>query len=114
MKTKHFMRLLAGSMMAMFAVVFLNSGRLYAQHVEKDAADDERDWPQHTTLVLGGGLNYNMSKGPYQIDGNSYDVGHGYGPEFHLGLELPIGTDWMFAPRFNYSVIATTNPDGVL
>jgi outer membrane protein OmpA-like peptidoglycan-associated protein len=118
MKTKHYLRLLTGSALALLACLFLTSGRLYAQDKEneheRDAAEDhEMGWPHKLTLVLGGGLNYNMANGPYTLDHNLYDAGHGYMPEFHAGLEIPMSTHWMFAPRLNYEGFSAELNDGV-
>jgi outer membrane protein OmpA-like peptidoglycan-associated protein len=117
MKTKNYLRFLMGSALAVLTCLILTSGRLYAQSSEveheRDAAEDhEMDYPHKLTLVLGGGVNYNMANGPYILDHNLYDVGHWYMPEFHLGLEIPIATKVMFAPRLNYEGIGAEFTDG--
>jgi len=131
MNTKHYFRLLTGAALVMLTCLFLNPGKMFAQGddardqqerqaraashtgTESDAANDnEVDWPHKLTLVLGGGVNYNMANGPYILDHNLYDRGHWYMPEFHLGFEIPIATNWMFAPRLDYEGIGGEFTDG--
>ncbi|MEO6940009.1 MAG: OmpA family protein [Candidatus Kapaibacterium sp.] len=78
------------------------------------AMGDKPTWPQKLTLGFGLAGNFNSpSSDSYTVDGITYS--HGvmvFGPEFHLLLEVPIGTNLMFAPRLAYNNYSTQWDNG--
>ncbi len=82
------------------------------------AQTTEGNYPQRLTLVIGGGLNWNMADGPYNPDGHvpapntvMPKQGDYNTPEFHLGLEIPIVSGFMFSPRLNYNDLSSVLDD---
>jgi outer membrane protein OmpA-like peptidoglycan-associated protein len=83
----------------------------------------EGNYPQKLTLVIGGGLNWNMADGPYNPDGRTFPPtagatgtlepkqGEYNTPEFHIGLEIPVTSGFMFAPRLNYNDLSAVLDD---
>jgi outer membrane protein OmpA-like peptidoglycan-associated protein len=80
----------------------------------------EGNYPQKLTLVIGGGLNWNMADGPYRPLGvaptlapNTLEAKQGdYNtPEFHIGLEIPVTSGFMFTPRLNYNDLSSVLDD---
>jgi outer membrane protein OmpA-like peptidoglycan-associated protein len=85
----------------------------------------EGNYPQKLTLVIGGGLNWNMADGPYTPDQNNPNVpqftqapgslmpkqGEYNTPEFHIGLEIPVTSGFMFSPRLNYNDLSAVLDD---
>ena len=88
------------------------------------AQTTEGNYPQKLTLVIGGGLNWNMADGPYQpytapetsfptpADGMLAAKQGDYNtPEFHIGLEIPVASGFMFSPRLNYNDLSSVMDD---
>lgn len=77
----------------------------------------DANYPQDLTLVIGGGLNWNMADGPYRPTGAAPATGleakrGDYNtPEFHLGLEIPVTSGFMFTPRLNYNDLSAVLDD---
>ncbi|MDP4235126.1 MAG: OmpA family protein, partial [Bacteroidota bacterium] len=132
MKSKSYVRLLAGAALAVLVSCSLGTGKIYGQsddqreranreketerehESEKDAAEDATvSWPHKLTLGVGGGVDGNFAKGAYALDQNTYENGSGLGPEAHLLLEIPISSHFMIVPRVSYNVISAAFTDGV-
>jgi len=87
------------------------------------AQTTEGNYPQKLTLVIGGGLNWNMADGFYNPDGRTFPPTTGatgesnpkqgdYNtPEFHIGLEIPVASGFMFSPRLNYNDLSSVLDD---
>lgn len=87
------------------------------------AQTTEGNYPQKLTLVIGGGLNWNMADGPYNPDGRTFPPttgavgtlepkqGEYNTPEFHIGLEIPVASGFMFSPRLNYNDLSAVLDD---
>lgn len=90
---------------------------------DASAQTADANYPQKLTLVIGGGLNWNMADGPYNPDGRTFPPTTGatgvsqpkqgdYNtPEFHIGLEIPVASGFMFAPRLNYNDLSSVMDD---
>lgn len=113
---KNLRRLIGAAALALAATVVAVPQNTSAQN-----RMDEGNYPQKLTLVIGGGLNWNMADGPYNPDNyidpldrampkqGDYNL-----PEFHLGLEIPVADGFMFTPRLNYNDLSSVmDDDGV-
>lgn len=119
MFNKNFRRLIGTAAIALSALVL-------AAPQNASAQNDEGNYPQKLTLVIGGGLNWNMADGPYTPDINNPAITPGFTPaagsvmpkqgeyntpEFHIGLEIPVASGFMFSPRLNYNDLSSVLDD---
>ncbi len=98
--------------LALFAISF-SAPNSYAQQSATGATVEEPTWPTTFTLGFGAAANGNwQSSGTFSTGDATNDANQNFGytgssmairPEFHLLAEIPIGTNWMFAPRIAYN-----------
>jgi hypothetical protein len=81
------------------------SNPTFAQKGGVGQLHDEITWPQSMTVTLGGAANDNWQKsGEFSVDGSGYTQSHGIAnPNFSVGMEIPIASNMMFAPRIAYN-----------
>ncbi len=106
---------LASSILALaFFTVFFATRNASAQSGGASSDDARVTWPHTLTLGFGGALNVNWQASGTAGTGDSVGdpLYHNYGytsgssqidPEFHILAEIPIGGNWMFAPRIAYN-----------
>jgi len=110
---KNLRRLIGAAAIALAATVATVPQNASAQNTM-----DEGNYPQKLTLVVGGGVNWNMTDGPYNPDNfvpptGTLEAKQGdyMRPEFHLGLEIPVADGFMFSPRLNYNDLSSVLDD---
>ncbi len=104
---------LATSLVALaFFTIFFSTRNASAQTGGASSDTAKVTWPHTLTLGFGGALNINsQTSGTAGTDAPTDPYGtYGYtsgsteiDPEFHILAEIPIGTNWMFAPRIAYN-----------
>ena len=113
---KNLRRLIGAAALALAATVATVPQDASAQ----EATINPGNYPQRLTLVIGGGLNWNMADGPYRplgveptLTGTNLEAKQGdYNtPEFHIGLEIPVASGFMFSPRLNYNDLSSVIDD---
>ena len=104
---------LASSVAALaFFTVFFAAHNACAQTGGTSSDTTQVTWPHTLTLGFGGAGNLNWQISGTAGTGNSVDPDGMYGytqstpqfkPEFHIMAEIPISSNWMFAPRIAFN-----------
>src|ERR1019366_401765 len=104
---------LASSIVALAFITMIFSARNACAQTGGTSSDSTKvTWPHTFTLGFGGALNINSQLSGTAGTGDTNDPYGQYGytsgstqinPEFHILAEIPIATNWMFAPRIAYN-----------